>query len=195
MPDAGSRPDQEHIKKLPRRAFTVAAQGNVDVIPEPARKRDMPAPPKFGDATGDIGQIEVSRAIKAKQGSQAVAHLTVTGEVEIQLQTVRDNAQPCQRGRDIRQPHAARTDDISPQRTNGIRQNDFFCEAEHEQFRTSLGLCQRAAVLAIVQLVGHLAIFHDRPNNKLREEEDIHRKRQKIFLRFDFCPCRHRPHS
>ena len=132
MPDAGSRPDQEHIKKLPRRAFTVAAQGNVDVIPEPARKRDMPAPPKFGDATGDIRQIEVGRAIKAKQSSQAVAHLTVTGEVEIQLQAVRDNAQPCQRGRDIRQPHAARTDDISPQRTDGIRQNDFFCEAEHE---------------------------------------------------------------
>ena len=56
-----------------------------------------------------------------------------------------------------------------------------FCEAEHEQFRTLLGLCQRAAVLFIVQLVGHLAIFHDRPDNKLREEEDIHRKRQKIF--------------
>ena len=38
-----------------------------------------------------------------------------------------------------------------------------------------------------MQLVGHLAIFHDRPDNKLREEEDIHRKRQEIFLRFDFA--------
>ena len=48
-----------------------------------------------------------------------------------------------------------------------------------------LGPCRRAAVRAVVQLVGHLAVFDDRPDDQLREEKHIHCKRDEVFLRRD----------
>ena len=85
MPDAGSSPDQEHIEQLSRLALAVAAQGNVNVIPEPARQRNMPAPPELGDAARDIRQVEVGRTVKAKQCCQAVAHLAVARKIKVEL--------------------------------------------------------------------------------------------------------------
>ena len=85
VPDAGSSPDQEHIEQLSRLALAVAAQGNVDVIPEPARQRNMPAPPELGDAARDIRQVEVGRTVKAEQCGQAVAHLAVARKIKVEL--------------------------------------------------------------------------------------------------------------
>ena len=86
-------------------------------------------------------------------------------------------------GRDIRQPNAARADDVGPECADGVRQNDLLRKAEHKQFCAVLGPCRRAAVRAVVQLVGHLAVLDDRPDDQLREEKHIHCKCDEVFLR------------
>ena len=101
VPDAGGGPDEEHVKHLPRGALAVAAQRNVDVIPEPAGQGNVPSPPELRNAGRNIRQIKVGGTVKAHQGSEAVAHLAVPGKVKVQLQRVGNDAQPGQRGGNI----------------------------------------------------------------------------------------------
>ena len=83
MPDAGSSPDKEHVEQLPRLPLSVTTQRDIDVIPEPPRQGDMPAPPELGNAARDIRQVKVGRAVKAEQRRQTVTHLTIAGKVKV----------------------------------------------------------------------------------------------------------------
>ena len=49
MPDAGQRPDGQHVQHLAPGTAAVAAQRDINVIPEPAGKADVPPPPEFGN--------------------------------------------------------------------------------------------------------------------------------------------------
>ena len=49
MPKAGQRPDDEQIDNVADVADSVAAQGNVYIVPEKAAQGDVPSAPKVGD--------------------------------------------------------------------------------------------------------------------------------------------------
>jgi hypothetical protein len=50
MPKAAQKHGQEEIQILSELSFPITAQRNVQIVFEPGRKRNMPTPPKLGDA-------------------------------------------------------------------------------------------------------------------------------------------------
>ena len=96
VPQAAQEEDQQQIEIDPRQRNAAAAQGNVDVIPQPRGKRYMPAPPEVLDRTGDIGVVEVLHELEAQHAAQSDRHVRVTGKVKVYLQRVGHRAQPGQ---------------------------------------------------------------------------------------------------
>ena len=47
MPESGQCPYDEDISDMSERRNTVSTEWNVDIIPEPASKRDVPSSPEF----------------------------------------------------------------------------------------------------------------------------------------------------
>ena len=70
----------------PPRARAVPAQRQVQVVPEPAGERDVPAPPELGDRPRDVRVVEVLQEVEAEHPCQADGHVRVAGEVEVDLQ-------------------------------------------------------------------------------------------------------------
>jgi len=56
----------------------IPTQGDVKVITQPSRKRDVPAVPKFLHASGYVGSGEVFRKVVAKHQGQSDRHISVT---------------------------------------------------------------------------------------------------------------------
>lgn len=98
MPEPAEEKHQELVQGLAQRALPPAAQGDVEVVPEPERERDVPAPPEVRYAHGGIGVLEVLGAAEAQRPAQAQGHVAVTGEVEVQLKAVGGGAQPGEPG-------------------------------------------------------------------------------------------------
>ena len=73
---------------------TVASQWDVDVITEPASKRNMPAAPEFRDAGGNVRIIKVLVEIEAQHLSKTDGHIGISAEIEIQLQCICANGKP-----------------------------------------------------------------------------------------------------
>ena len=85
MPDAREQLDDEEVEDLTPEALPVAAEGDIDILPEPAREGHMPAPPELGDGGGDIRVVEVLGKVEAQHLAHADAHHGVAGKVEIEL--------------------------------------------------------------------------------------------------------------
>ena len=85
MPDAREQLDNEEVEDLTPEALPVAAEGDIDILPEPAREGHVPAPPELGDGGGDIRVVEVLRKVEAQHLAHADAHHGVAGKVEIEL--------------------------------------------------------------------------------------------------------------
>ena len=91
------QPAQEHcddeIDILPQLAFAVAAQGDINVVANPCGERDVPAPPKVGDAHRAIRCVEVDGEMEAQQQSNANGHIAIATEIAIDLQRVAINTE------------------------------------------------------------------------------------------------------
>ena len=144
----------------------------------------MPAPPEIGDAGGHVWQVEVGRAGKAHHLAQTVAHLRIAGKIEIQLQRIGEDAQPGQRQGSVGEADAVRGDDIGPQRADRIGKDDLFRQAENKLRRALLGLAHCTAPARRVQGRGHVTVTHDRPDDQLREKDNVGGKVDRVALRF-----------
>lgn len=60
----------------------VASHGDIDVIPNPVAKGDMPPPPEFGNVPRDIRKIKVNGQVQADHFAQAYGDIAVAGEVK-----------------------------------------------------------------------------------------------------------------
>src|SRR5699024_10746099 len=99
MPQSGQDKDDYQVPAGTGQTAAAAAQGNVQVIPEPAGQRNMPAAPVFAHALGQVGIIEVFGQFQTKEAADADGHIAVTGKVKIQLQHVGNVAQHQNGGR------------------------------------------------------------------------------------------------
>jgi len=93
VPQAGERKDDEQVQAGAAQPAAAAAQRDVHIVAEPAGQRDMPPPPVFADRAGEIGVVEVFRQGDTEEFSDADGHITVAGEVKIQLHHIRRVAQ------------------------------------------------------------------------------------------------------
>ena len=160
-----------------------AAQRNVDVVAEPARQRDMPAPPVFADGAGKIRILKVFRQRDAEELTDADGHIAVAGKVKIQLHHVGRVAQRedrCgQRGRRDRR-------DFGVNQSELVGDDGLFCQAQHEPLDAVAEAVRRdaARLAAGVQLRGLLAVPHDGPGWPVAEEREKHRKTDRVLFRF-----------
>ena len=188
VPDAGEQLHHEQVEDLALQALAVAAERDIHILPEPAGKGHVPAPPELGDGCGDIRVVEVCGEVEAQHLAHANAHHGVAGKVKVELQAVGDDAQPHQRGGCIGKAHKGggravrNADDVCPQSTDGIRQQHLFGKAKGEQGHALFDLLQAVAVPVYVQLVRDIAVFHDGAGDQLREHDHIGTKVDDITL-------------
>ena len=79
VPQSAQEEDDDVMEVRPAWAAPVAAQGNVDVIPEPGGERDVPAPPELPDGSGHIGIVEVLKELESRD----VDWITLAGYLKL----------------------------------------------------------------------------------------------------------------
>jgi len=94
MPEPAQYTNNRHVKAGSRSPPAVAAEGNIEVIPEPAAQCHVPAAPKIRDAYGRIGAVEIFGKCKSKQQAQSDSHVGIRGEIEINLKGIGNRAEP-----------------------------------------------------------------------------------------------------
>ena len=179
MPEPRQHPDHKDIEKAPPRRDPVAAQRDIDVIPEPGAEAHVPAAPEFGDAAGDIGIIEVFGKAKAEDLPQADGHIAVPGKIEVDVQRVGHSIHPGEQHRGL----AALLVD-GDELIQHIGQQHLFGKAQHKPLRPRCRLPQ--AVPPFGKLRFNIGIAHNGPGDELREHGDIGRQIDEIAL----CPDR-----
>ena len=65
MPQSPKQHGQKKIAIRFKAAVPVTAKGNIKIISQPSRKRDMPAPPEIGEAGGKIRQRKIDAEFKS----------------------------------------------------------------------------------------------------------------------------------
>ena len=150
----------------------------------------MPAPPEFGDGGGDVGVVEVLGEIESQHLAHANAHHGVAGKIKVELERVGNDAQPDQRRGGVGKPHersggaVRNADDVGPEGTDGVRQQDFFGEAECEQGHAILDLLEVVAAMSHMQLGRHVPVLDDGARDELGEHDDIRAEINDVVLRF-----------
>ena len=150
----------------------IAAQGDVDIIPEPGAQGDMPPPPKLGNAGGEIGIVKVGGEIKAKALGKTDGHVGVAGKVEIQLETVEDHSKPGGAG-----GHGGKAGNGRERCAQIIGNENLFSKAnqEHADARAEFGRNH----LTLPQLRCHILVLNDGTGGNFCEERDIQGEIQK----------------
>ena len=169
MPQAAQEHGNDEIGILADFPLPVASQRNIKVIAQPAGKRNMPPPPKFRNGSGLIRGIEIDIEMEAQQQGNADSHITVTGEVAINLQGIAINTHqilhPRIKSRIIKNTLYKVNADI-------VRYNRFLEEPTHdEEDSTSehlLGDKQRTA-----DLRNEITGTYNRPRHQLGKERNI----------------------
>ena len=99
VPQAAEEEHRDQVAVHPRRRHAVAAERDVEVVAEPGRQRDVPAPPELLHRVGDVRLAEVLREAEAEHPAEPDRHVRVAGEVEVDLQRVADDPEPGVAGR------------------------------------------------------------------------------------------------
>ena len=172
VPQAGAEEDEQTVQRGPSAAAAVAAEGEVQILPEPGGEGDVPLAPEVADGGRRIGEEKVLPDGKAEHPSHADGHVAVTGEVKINLQRVADSAQPGEAG-----IHGRGAEDRVDHDRGGVGQQKLLAEADDEAPDPGRGL--RVGAAAFVDLRRDIAPADDGSGNQLREEGDIEQKLQK----------------
>lgn len=93
MPEAPKQEGDPQIAQGPPCTASVPAKRNIEVIPQPAGKSDVPASPEFLYAGGLVGRIEVLRQMNVEKERAADGHVAVGRKIEIELQCIADAAE------------------------------------------------------------------------------------------------------
>lgn len=92
VPETRQQEDDEGVPDDFRLRDTTAAQGDVDVIPEPSRQGDVPTTPKFSNVTTEIRHVEVPHQFNSKQLGRAYSNVGIAREVAVDLEGEKDGS-------------------------------------------------------------------------------------------------------
>src|SRR5439155_1224768 len=82
VPDAGDEKGQKQIPVHVESPVFVSSERNIDVVPEPGGKADVPARPEIAQPGGEVGIVEVQNQMETHELRDAAGHVRVTAEVE-----------------------------------------------------------------------------------------------------------------
>ena len=122
----------------------------------------MPAPPEIGNTVGQKRIVEVFQKSEPQHPSKADGHVGIAGKVEIDLETVGDDTQPCRqhRGSSLRGC-------CLPQKADVICQQYLFPNTTGEAFHP-IGK-EVSGAIPVLQLVRYRLVADDGARNQLRE--------------------------
>ena len=90
VPKAAQQEDDERVAHHLRLAHTATAQGDIDVVAEPSRQRDVPTTPELGNVAAEIRHVEVPHQPDAEQLGRADGNVAVAREVAVNLEGEED---------------------------------------------------------------------------------------------------------
>ena len=88
VPQAAEQHGEHEVAVGGRLGAPIAPEGDVEVVPQPTRERDVPAPPEVLDGQGRVGTVEVLREADAEQQGDADRDVRVAAEVGVDLHCV-----------------------------------------------------------------------------------------------------------
>lgn len=162
----------------------VAAQRDVQVIPEPAGKGHVPATPELLGVLRLVGGIEVLREVEAHQEGDACRDVRVAGEVGIDLEGVAEQGgEVLETGVQERIPEHP----VTEVHGEVIGQDELLHQAVHDPEHGDTEP-PAAQVVGLVQLREELRGPDDRAGHKLREEGQEEAEIQEIMDGFHLLP-------
>ena len=85
VPKSAHEKDDENVADRFPLADARTTERNVEVVAEPRRKRDVPAPPKLRDVAREVRRLEVRHELDAKEFGGADGDVAVSGEIPVDL--------------------------------------------------------------------------------------------------------------
>src|SRR2546423_9487934 len=92
VPQATEGHGQHQIAGRRERAAAVAAKGDVQVIAQPARKRDVPARPEFAEASRKVRPVEVDSEVEPENARETDGDARVAGKIAVDLKCLKVRA-------------------------------------------------------------------------------------------------------
>lgn len=88
MPKTAQEHGHEQIEVLTDFAMPIAAKRDIQIILEPRREADVPAPPELGDGSRLVRTVKVLRELETEEEGYADGHVGVAREVAVNLEGV-----------------------------------------------------------------------------------------------------------
>ena len=181
VPQAAQTEGHHRIVVLARLGAAAAAQGDVQIVDQPAVQRHVPAAPEFGDRKREIRLTEVAAEIKAQDTRRTDGGVGITGKVAIDLQRKEDRCQQDRRAAVFVEIPVYRVDNDRSR----IGDNHLHKQAVEHHQHTLAEAHQVKAVLS-VKLREDIAGLLDRALYDLGEEGYKQRIFKKILFGCDF---------
>ena len=180
MPEAGQQPHYSNVAQLLYKAALVAAERDIDIIPEPCSHGYVPAAPEVGNAVGKERVIEILKEAEPKHTPKAYCHIGIAREVKVNLESVSYNAKPC-RKHCWRGLCACRL----PQQPYVVCKQYLFAYAAYKPLYAGRKQLYRA--FSMLQFVCHGLVADDWAGYKLRKQRDVCAEVDYVLLRLCFA--------
>ena len=171
MPETAKQHGDNQIEVCAHASLAVTSQGDVDIVANPRRERDVPPTPEVGDALRAVGSVEVQGEAESQEQGDANGHVAVAGEVAVNLKRVAVDTQQVLHTAVERGIVEDAVDEVQ----RDIVADDGFLEQAHGNEADApgkhvVGNLQRAAYLR-----GKVAGTDDGSGDELREERHVER--------------------
>ena len=164
--EAADYGDGTYYNKGAGRCIAVAAQGDVQIVPQPSAQGHMPAAPEFLRAACLVRGVEVLGQVEAEEHGHARGDVRVAGEIGIHLEGIAE-----QRGKVLEAAVQERVleDAVGEVHRQVIGQDELLEQAVHDP---EDGNSEPSAgkIVRLVQLLDKLHGTHDGTGHQLREE-------------------------
>ena len=177
VPEARQQPYDHEIDHGGQSPLPAAAQGDIDIVPEPGAQGLVPSAVKIRYAVGRVGMVEVLDKAEAQHHAQASGHEGITPEVEIKLEGIGEGPHPGQRGGNGIIAHPA---DIVPEKADPVCQQDLHAKAHDEIDQAAFHLAEGDPSALLVK--ASLLEAHDGALGHLGEHGEIGRRVHKARL-------------
>ena len=165
VPQSGREENDQKVQNGAERSPAVPSQRDIEIIAEPVGKGNVPAPPEFADGLGAVGQVKVFPEGKTERFRQSDSHIGIAGEIEIDLQCVKNRRRPAKDGRQFAD---GTLQDLIDREAERVCQQDLFPQSVTEALQAGDGI--REAQCPVFEVRLDIPVFDDRPGDELREE-------------------------
>ena len=93
VPETRQQEDDEGVPDDLGLRDATAAQGDVDIIPEPSRQADVPPAPELGDVATEVGYVEVAHQLDPEELRRSDGDVGVAREVAVDLESEEDGGE------------------------------------------------------------------------------------------------------